>query len=1125
MTKRQQKRKAFLTSITAMILCITMLVGTTFSWFTDSASNTGNRVEAGVLDVQLLKYDEATNKYEDISGKTGSIFNSDIWEPGKTEVVFLQVKNNDSLAFNYNIVLNVENGNEDPANTAKLEEVMSYALLPNVTKEHYDSNSFSSWEDILQVRDVESDKMPVGEITAAPYGALKAGESDYFALAIHMDEEAGNAYQGAALDIDVNVVAKQMASEYDSFGNQYDADSLWTEQESGEKWIDVIEGVGDFEAESDRAYWTVVNDFQVEWRTDDAPSGDTYLYLGNDGSSGGRSRVKHIYDNLTTITLAQGVEYKLTGWVRQDGDAKPTIVSWDANMANEDNGPNGYVQIFMECAEKGVWEQFEITILPAKDCEFLLRLDNPTGNGAGGVAFDDVKLVYKVSEDPIDKLVKQWEDKLAAEAANSQMVVKDPADQDPYTWKDPLPGTTNLIQNGDFSIGKGTSIRKDGVNNPGNNTGWTALVTQYTGESDAEITDEGTLKITHNDIDTQRSTGGATMVVENIAGGAEYQISFKYKIDPRDDSFGNRGYGPSVSLYTYPDPSIPGAAGKLLEELALEPVNLPAGHELELKADGQWHVFHGRTFVSEQAWMVEVHMRAYLYPGDYIEYDDVEFYMVDVSSEIELDIDGKFYYTDKENAKFKATLAANLFPDLVDGSTVDFVVYDGQNKVWSSEKMSFDENYNVAVEFPLSNLLKLDSPYVVKATLYDKAGEVVCQASDDIFMYERPTAVDGQGNYTKFGDDFIYSVGYHSSTIGYPNYDYQEELDEIGVTVLDTAQARNVDRALAILDFAHAHGKKEAIALYYDMNPAGHPENIYRTIEIVSDERVRNHPAFIGYNIMDEPWLHGSEADVQKWLEESYRLIRQFDQESMIYFVECSPKNYYTDLKYADALLVDPYLPAEGAGVYNSVARAVDEADESKPIFALLETYKTDMGRILSGDEVRNNNWQALIAGAQGIGYYATADAGGIDSDGNYIPMWEMTSDRDEDTGAEMFASLKEWAQKEQELAFDHFVHGKTPDFNEVVAIADGYIYSSWVVDGEVYLVVLNVAGAEVTVNVPLTSADGSVSIGTYTASVVAGSEEATMTGNGAMSVTLAADKAILYKITPDAEVDFSGLE
>ena len=72
MTKRQRKRKAFLTSLTALVLSVAMLAGTTFSWFTDSAKNTGNRIVTGILDVKLLKHDGAA--YVDISDGEGDIF-------------------------------------------------------------------------------------------------------------------------------------------------------------------------------------------------------------------------------------------------------------------------------------------------------------------------------------------------------------------------------------------------------------------------------------------------------------------------------------------------------------------------------------------------------------------------------------------------------------------------------------------------------------------------------------------------------------------------------------------------------------------------------------------------------------------------------------------------------------------------------------------------------------------------------------------------------------------------------------------------------------------------------------------------------------------------------------------
>lgn len=226
MTKRQRKRRTFLTSLTSLILSVALLVGTTFSWFTGSASNTGNRIVTGTLKVQLLKHDGS--EYADISDSEGDIFvtdenkgtrlNGTLWEPGKTEIVYLAVKNAGNLALNYNIVLDVKNAE---TNTVELEKALSYAVLPNVTAE----NSISNWDTVEDMPNAEIGTVPVGTTTAAPNGALLAGEVDYFALAVHMDEEAGNEYQDQELLIDVKVEAKQMVYESDSFSNLYDANA------------------------------------------------------------------------------------------------------------------------------------------------------------------------------------------------------------------------------------------------------------------------------------------------------------------------------------------------------------------------------------------------------------------------------------------------------------------------------------------------------------------------------------------------------------------------------------------------------------------------------------------------------------------------------------------------------------------------------------------------------------------------------------------------------------------------------------------------------------------------------------------------------------------------------------
>ena len=112
MTKRRNKKQALMASILSLVLCVSMLLGTTMAWFTDTATNKGNRIEAGTLDVKLLKHDGS--EYVDISNGTGDIFTAEnqadtkewplngiLWEPGKTEVVYLAVENAGNLELQY----------------------------------------------------------------------------------------------------------------------------------------------------------------------------------------------------------------------------------------------------------------------------------------------------------------------------------------------------------------------------------------------------------------------------------------------------------------------------------------------------------------------------------------------------------------------------------------------------------------------------------------------------------------------------------------------------------------------------------------------------------------------------------------------------------------------------------------------------------------------------------------------------------------------------------------------------------------------------------------------------------------------------------------------------------------
>ena len=240
-TKKATKR-ALLTSIMALVMCVVMLVGTTFAWFTDTASTAVNKIQAGNLDIQLLMrgasgaYENIGDSHQVIFGDANSLVaqnnNQDtLWEPGKTQVAYLAVRNAGNLALKYNILLNVEDGG--------LIGALDYVIVPQGTKFGDDvcRENVASWDAVK----ADAAKLTAGTFTAAPNGCLdeiahdktKTNETEYFALVVHMDENAGNTYMNKSVTIDMKVVATQAAAEFDSFDNTYDAGAAASELKQG----------------------------------------------------------------------------------------------------------------------------------------------------------------------------------------------------------------------------------------------------------------------------------------------------------------------------------------------------------------------------------------------------------------------------------------------------------------------------------------------------------------------------------------------------------------------------------------------------------------------------------------------------------------------------------------------------------------------------------------------------------------------------------------------------------------------------------------------------------------------------------------------------------------------------
>ena len=100
MTKHVSTKRALILSLLSMLLCVSMLVGSTYAWFTDTATTGVNKILAGNLDVKLM-YSTDMQTWKEATEQTKLFDDNALWEPGYTQVVYLKVVNAGNLALKY----------------------------------------------------------------------------------------------------------------------------------------------------------------------------------------------------------------------------------------------------------------------------------------------------------------------------------------------------------------------------------------------------------------------------------------------------------------------------------------------------------------------------------------------------------------------------------------------------------------------------------------------------------------------------------------------------------------------------------------------------------------------------------------------------------------------------------------------------------------------------------------------------------------------------------------------------------------------------------------------------------------------------------------------------------------
>ena len=209
--KLKSKKSALLLSFTSLLLCFAMLAGSTFAWFTDTATTGVNKIVAGNLKVDIVAEDGVTSltgEGKELKFQNNANSTDILWEPGVTFLTQgFKIKNGGNLALKWKMAINKENIENGKADS---EETPSKSLL-----EVIDFSVVTSTVENAPVVPIESF---VGELKEQ-----NAVSADTYYIKAHMQEEAGNDYQNLTLDgITITVYATQLNHENDSFGPDYD---------------------------------------------------------------------------------------------------------------------------------------------------------------------------------------------------------------------------------------------------------------------------------------------------------------------------------------------------------------------------------------------------------------------------------------------------------------------------------------------------------------------------------------------------------------------------------------------------------------------------------------------------------------------------------------------------------------------------------------------------------------------------------------------------------------------------------------------------------------------------------------------------------------------------------------
>ncbi len=228
MTSSKSTKRALISSTLALLMCVAMLIGTTFAWFTDTASTGVNKIQAGNLDVKLM-YSTDMQTWKEATDQTKLFDDNALWEPGYTQVVYLKIVNAGKLALKYEAGFSKNytsnKGKNVNGDWYRVDNYLKIGTAETTTK-------FANREDVWSAIAATEKTLAKDVMLTDGWITLKAGESSNpFAVAIYMPTSVGNEANASRLrassvsGLGIEVRATQATVESDSFDNNYDANA------------------------------------------------------------------------------------------------------------------------------------------------------------------------------------------------------------------------------------------------------------------------------------------------------------------------------------------------------------------------------------------------------------------------------------------------------------------------------------------------------------------------------------------------------------------------------------------------------------------------------------------------------------------------------------------------------------------------------------------------------------------------------------------------------------------------------------------------------------------------------------------------------------------------------------